>query len=261
MNDLIIKLRLPSEEAANLIETRFGLVDNPRVIQYRLGTLYQEDGVTPSEGYHMDYLLTGISDIPISWRPYQVSPNFPKHALGGREQDAVAAGELAPTSVADLSTANVDLLVPTDEEAAEFSGNGRTTDLVDAANRLALRLQIIQKRLALESAKEARDSDNAAIDTAQAIIDNPASTNVEKQAARNAKADAQAIIDDSNVRIGLANDAIKTAQEDKLVQLATIDALREEINTLKSQRYIKESQWTILTQSLQEELQQQSTKL
>lgn len=242
MNDLIIKLRLPSEEAANLIETRFGLVDNPRVIQYRLGTLYQEDGVTPSEGYHMDYLLTGISDIPISWRPYQVSPNFPKHALGGREQDAVAAGELAPTSVADLSTANVDLLVPTDEEAAEFSGNGRTTDLVDAANRLALRLQIIQKRLALESAKEARDSDNAAI-------------------ARNAKADAQAIIDDSNVRIGLANDAIKTAQEDKLVQLATIDALREEINTLKSQRYIKESQWTILTQSLQEELQQQSTKL
>lgn len=271
MEDLIIKLRLPSTEAADLIETRWKLVDNPRCLTYRLGTLYQADGTTESAGYHVDYLLTGISDVPQAWRKYMVAPEFPKHALSGREADALAHAELAPAQLADLAAADLSLLVPTDEEAAELAGNGRTTDLEDAAARLTLRLAIIEKRIALEAARTARDADNAQIDAAQAdkdmalaalstaqaektaaladrdaaqaIIDNPASTGPQKQAARADKASALDRVDAANAAIAsaqadrdAANDQIAAGQASKAEHQAEIDALRAEIDTLKAQR-------------------------
>lgn len=257
-NDLIVKLRLPSKEAADLIESRWGIsAENPRCIVYRLGTLYQADGLTPSDGYHVDYLLTGVSDVPQAWRKYMVAPAVPKHALAGRETDAIAHAELAPANMADLPSADLSLLVPTTKEAAEFAGNGRTTDLEDAAARLALRVQIIDKRLALEAARKARDDYNTTIDTAQnvknqaqsdktaaqadkaaaqAIIDNPNSTNQEKQAARDAKAAAQVIIDESNIIIKEADDVIAQAQADKIAQQVIMDTLRTELNALKQSR-------------------------
>lgn len=271
MDDLIVKLRLPSEEAADLIETRFGLTDNPRCITYRLGTLYQADGETPSDGYHVDYLLTGVSDVPQSWRKYMVAPDVPKHALAGRETDAVVAGELAPATMADLATADLSLLTPTDAEAAELAGNGRTGDLEAARTRLALRLAIVDKRPALERERAARDSAVAAIaaaqtarqaaldaisaaqvaraaavadrDAQQAVIDNPASTAAAKRDAR----DARALAVDEIARRNAEIDAAQTARDDALAVIAAqqvvrdaaaaaMTTLRSELDTLRGAR-------------------------
>lgn len=268
-SDLVLKLRLPSSEAADLVEARFG---GPGVTIHRTGILQHPDGdeMVDSDGYHLD-LIVPWSDVPQALRKYLVAPTMPKLNFAGRETDAVAGGELAPAQLVDLASADINALVPTDEEAAEIAGLQRQADLEAAKARLEARLAIIDMRLELEAQRAVRESAVAVIatkqaardvalaaisakqaskaaatterDAQQAIIDNPASTGPQKQAARAAKQIAVDAIDTANAAISEAQTdrdaalaAITTAQAVRDDAVAMIAALRAELDSLKAAR-------------------------
>lgn len=250
--DLVLKLRLPSEESWDLIRERFALDAASGVSYITLGTLQHPDGDTlvDSDGYHVD-MIVPWSDVPRALRPYLVAPVVPKHEFGGRAADAVDDGELAPTSLADLATADLDALTPTAGEAAEIAGKQRLADLDAAAARLTTRLAIVTKRRALEVERAARDSAVATIAAAQAarqaaldaisaaqaarvtatadrgaqqaIIDDPASTAEAKRDAR----DAKALAIDEIARLNAEIDDAQTARDDALAVVAAQQAVRD----------------------------------
>lgn len=270
--DLVLKLRLPSAESWDLIRERFALDGASGVSYVALGTLQHPGGNTlaDSDGYHVD-MIVPWSDVPRALRPYLVAPVVPKHEFGGRAVDAVNDGELAPTSLADLASADVNALTPTADEAAEIAGKQRIADLDAAAARLTTRLAIVTKRRALEVERAARDSAVAAIaaaqtarqaaldaisaaqtartaaagdrDAQQAIIGNPASTAAAKRDAR----DAKALAVDEIARLNVEIDAAQTARDDALAVVAAqqvvrdaaaaaMTTLRSELDTLRGAR-------------------------
>jgi len=222
-----------------------------------------------SEGFHVDIILTDVSDVPRAWRPYLVAPEVPKHTFSGRDLDAVACSELAPNSLADLSSVDPDELVPTVQEAEELQGKGRTGDLQEASAKLTVRLAVINKRLELERAREGQKGLNDLIDSLQnatnpvleeakaarasavqernaqqVIIDDPNSTAEQKRAARDAKQVAVGAIGAANEIITREEEGpeaqrladLASAQTSRDAQRDVITALRAEVASLKALR-------------------------
>lgn len=231
---LICKLRLPSKEAYDLIVERFGLADNPRVYLYPLGTLQHPTGGTVQDaqgndvpemadslGYHVDILLIGQPDVPKSWWPYIVAPEYPKHGLAGREPDARAQGELAADALADLTKTILDDLVPTDQELAWLQGVGRTTDLEVATTRKELREQIT-------STRSNRDS----------LVDRRTVINTEMTALREERNEKNTqIAIDRAARDAMINGPEKTNATEELQKLIALrDEVVEKINLLTTER-------------------------
>ena len=270
--DLVLQLRLPSEAAWNLIRERFGLDTASGVSVVALGTLQHPDGDTlaDSDGYHVD-MIVPWSDVPRALRPYLVAPALPKHEFGGRAPDAIDDGELAPTSLADLASADLDALTPTADEAAEIAGKQRIADLDAAAARLTTRLAIVTKRRALEAVRGERDAAVAALaaaqaarqtavdaiaaaragrmvavaerDTQQAIIDDPDATAAAKRDAR----DAKTVAVDEIARLNAEIDVQQTARDDALAVIAAqqvgrdtaaaaLATLRAELDAMRAAR-------------------------
>lgn len=272
MSELFLKLRLPSKDTWNQVKTAFDF-QSPRATYVELGTLQHPTGqtvvegdvsfpeVVDSEGYHVDMILTDVSDAPVALQPYLVNPEVPKHAFGGRELDSQLDGIIAPDDLADLSI-DAGELTPTVLERAEIRGEQRREDKEKRHALREARLAVREAQFVLHSkqaakdaailginaAQDARDAANAVIQTAQAakaealgtknaaqtVIDDSNSTREQKRNARENKSNAQIVIEEQQLLIDDAQEAKAKALADISSGQQTRDALNAEIVAARS---------------------------
>lgn len=240
------KFRFPSEEAFDVLRTRFLLDSSPLVEAIVVvgtgrrptgGTVTLESGATVPEfadtdGFLVDIMFSeALPDLPDELLPFAIEyPEHPRHSFGVPElEEATAAGAIP--GVLDLSTVDINTIAPTAAEVDELKGDpGASRKLASRARRdardavgvarVALsrlrgqRQELTEVIARLSDAVDAQEARRvaavAAIAAADALIDDPASTAAIRRDARETKQAAQ---DDRGAAVAAKQEAVAAKQE------------------------------------------------